>query len=153
MMFLRDSQKTDEPDSEVILVGPEAERKRRAATRWGVLLVFFMRSLAVVWLSFGVLHWAAILNPGPAPFEALPFAMSVSIAVFAVAYLVAAVGLWLIAPWGGALWLATAAGELMAGLFVGGGFARGPLMAAIYAGLIVLYFILTWLAAQERERP
>lgn len=152
-MTLRDIQKPDEFDGEVILVGPEAERKRRAATRWGVMLVFYMRTLAVFWLSFGVLHWAAILAPRGAPFEALPFELSVTIAVFAVADLVAAVGLWLVAPWGGALWLATAAGELMAGAFVGGGFARGPLMVASYVLLILVYFLLTWLAAQERERP
>lgn len=152
-MLLRDVQKSDEPDAEVILVGPEAERRRRAATRWGVLLVIYMRALAVLWLSFGVLHWAAILNPNPVPFEALPFEQSVTIAVFAVAHLVAAVGLWLVAPWGGALWLATAAGELIAGALVGGSFASGPLMAAGYLLLIALYFILTWLAAQERERP
>lgn len=152
-MILRNSQKQEEPDNEVILVGPEAERKRRAATRWGVMLVIYMRSLAVLWLSFGVLHWATILSPQHVPFEALPFRLSVTIAAFAVADLVAAVGLWLVAPWGGALWLATAAGELMAGFFIGGGFARGPIMVATYVLLIGLYFVLTWLAAQERERP
>lgn len=152
-MTLRDIHKPDGFDNEVILVGPEAERKRRAATRWGVMLVVYMRILAVVWLSFGVLHWAAILSPHDVPFEALPFQISVTTASFAVADLVAAVGLWLVAPWGGALWLATAAGELMVGAFVGGGFARGPVMVATYVLMIALYFVLTWLAAQERERP
>jgi hypothetical protein len=152
-MNLRKVQHPAEPDGEVILVGPEADRKRRAATRWGVLLVIFMRALAILWMSFGVLHWATILRPGPVPFEALPFEVSVTVGVFAVADLVAAVGLWLVAPWGGALWLATAAGELIAGALIGGGIARGPFMAAAYAALIALYFGLTWLAAQERERP
>lgn len=152
-MTLRDIHKPDALDNEVILVGPEAERKRRAATRWGVMLVVYMRGLAVLWLSFGVLHWAEILSPQGVPFEALPFRISVTTASFAVADLVAAVGLWLVAPWGGALWLATAAGELMAGAFVGAGFARGPIMVATYVVLIALYFVLTWLAAQERERP
>ena len=152
-MTLRDIHKSDGLDNEVILVGPEAERKRRAATRWGVMLVVYMRALAVLWLSFGVLHWAEILSPHDIPFEALPFRISVTIASLAVADLVAAVGLWLVAPWGGALWLATAAGELMAGAFVGGGFARGPVMVATYVLLNALYFALTWLAAQERERP
>ena len=152
-MTLRDIQRADEPDAEVILVGPEAERKRRAATRWGILLVIYMRVLAVLWMSFGVLHWARILHPVPVPFDALPFEVAVAIGVFAVADLVAAVGLWLVAPWGGALWLATAAGELIAGAFLAGSFARGPVMVGAYAGMIALYFILTWLAAQERERP
>jgi hypothetical protein len=152
-MTLRDIQKADEPDSEVILVGPEAERKRRAATRWGMLLVIYMRVLAVLWMSFGVMHWARILHPSPTPFEALPFELAVAIAVFAVADLVAAVGLWLVAPWGGALWLATALGELMAGAFLPGAFARGPWMVGAYVSMIALYFMLTWLAAQERERP
>jgi hypothetical protein len=152
-MNLRHTPRSDEPDNEVILVGPEAERKRRAATRWGVMLVIYMRILAVFWLSFGVLHWAAILSPSPASFEGLPFHLAVTIAVFAVADLVAAVGLWLVAPWGGAIWLATAVGELLAGALIDGGFARGPLMVASYVGMIALYFALTWLTAQERERP
>jgi hypothetical protein len=152
-MTLRDINRSDQPDGEVILVGPEAERKRRAATRWGILLVIYMRLLAVLWMSFGVMHWATILGPYQVPFDALPVRLSVAIAVFAVADLVAAVGLWLVAPWGGALWLATAAGELMAGAFIGGALPRGSMMAASYVGLIVGYFVLTWLAAQERERP
>ncbi|MBX9760430.1 MAG: hypothetical protein K2Y29_16750 [Beijerinckiaceae bacterium] len=152
-MTLRDIPRADDHDSEVILVGPEAERKRRAATRWGILLVIYMRTLAVLWMCFGVLHWASILHPGPVPFDALPFEVAVAIAVFAVADLVAAVGLWLVAPWGGALWLATAAGELIAGAFLPGALARGPLMVAAYGALIAVYFVLTWLAAQERERP
>lgn len=152
-MTLREIPRSDDHDAEVILVGPEAERKRRAATRWGILLVIYMRALAVLWMSFGVLHWARILHPSPVPFDALPFEVGVAIAAFAVADLVAAVGLWLVAPWGGALWLATAAGELIAGAFLAGALARGPLMVGAYAALIAVYFILTWLAAQERERP
>lgn len=152
-MTFRDINRPDEPDSEVIHVGPEAERKRRAAARWGGLLVIFMRTLAVIWMSFGVLHWSAILHPSPVPLDALPFGVAVAVAVFAVADLVAAVGLWLLAPWGGALWLATAAGELMAGAFLGGPFPRGPATIIFYVSVIALYFVVTWLAAQERERP
>jgi hypothetical protein len=149
----RPIQRSDEPDGEVILVGPEAERKRRAATRWGVLLVLYMRTLAVLWLTAGVLHWATILSPRAVPFDAFPVELAAAVAVFAVADLVAAVGLWLVAPWGGALWLATAAGEMMAGAVIGGPFSQGPLALGAYAGFIALYFVLTWLAAQERERP
>jgi hypothetical protein len=152
-MTPRDANRADPPDPEVILVGPEAERRRRAANRWGLFLVGYMRALAVVWMAFGVAHWDAILRPGPVPFDALPFEAALAVGVFAVADLVAAVGLWLIAPWGGALWLATAAGELMAALLLPDWFGGGIAFYAFYLGAIATYFALTWLAAQERERP
>ena len=137
-------------DPDVILVGPDAERKRRASARWGLTLVVYMRSLAIMWMAFGVSRWALILDPGPAGLENMPFEHAVAVAVFAVADLVAAVGLWLIAPWGGALWLATTAGEMMVGAFVGGPMRMGALATIGHLAVVILYFVVTWLAAQER---
>ena len=75
----------------------------------------------------------AFFIPVPVPFDALPFEVAVAIGVFAVADLVAAVGLWLVAPWGGALWLATAAGELIAGAFLARLLGARPVMVGAYA--------------------
>jgi len=150
--FSRDAA-AERADPDVILVGPDAERRRRASARWGLLLVVYMRALAVIWMAFGVSRWAHILDPGPAGLETMPFEHAVGVAVFAVADLVAAVGLWLIAPWGGALWLATTAGEMMVGAFVGGPLQMGVLATLGHVSAILAYFVVTWLAAQERERP
>ncbi len=140
-------------DPDVIHVGPQAEQKRRAGARWGLALVVYMRALAVIWMAFGVSRWEDILNPGPLGLENMPFDHAVAVAAFAVADLVAAVGLWLIAPWGGALWLATAAGEIMVGALVGGPVQMGVLAMLGHVAAIILYFVLTWLAARERESP
>jgi hypothetical protein len=140
-------------DPDVILVGPDAERKRRAGARWGLALVVYMRALAVMWMAFGVSRWGHILDPGPLGLENMPFDHAVAVAVFAVADLVAAVGLWLIAPWGGALWLATVAGEIMVGALVGGPMRMGALATFGHAAAIILYVVLTWFAARERENP
>lgn len=138
-------------DPDVIHVGPQAEQKRRASARWGLVLVVYLRALAVMWMAFGVSRWGYILDPGPLGLENMPFDHAVAVAVFAVADLVAAVGLWLIAPWGGALWLATTAGEIMVGVFVGGPMRMGVLAIIGHTAAILLYVVVTWLAARERE--
>lgn len=152
-MVMRRYDPADEVDTEVIHVGAVAERRRRAATRWGLVLILFMRALAVLWMMFGLAQWANIVWPGDLPLDALPLRVAVAVGVFAVADLVAAVGLWLAAPWGGVLWLATAAGEMAATILLPGYFAGGWVAAGGYAGLILLYFAATWLASRERERP
>jgi hypothetical protein len=141
----------DRLDSEVIVVGGDAARRRQRASRWGMLLVVFMRAMAAIWMLFGLAQWANIIWPRAIPFEALPTEVAIAVGFFAVADLVAAVGLWLAAPWGGALWLATAAGEALATILLPAYFSGGALTLVIYATLIAIYFAVTWLAAQERE--
>jgi len=141
----------DRLDSEVIVVGGDVARRRRRASRWGMLLVVFMRAMAAVWMLFGLAQWANIIWPRSVPFEALPTEVAIAVGFFAVADLLAAVGLWLAAPWGGALWLATAAGEALATILLPAYFSGGALTLVIYATLVAIYFTVTWLAAQERE--
>lgn len=140
----------DKPDTEVILVGGEIARRRRVASRWGMLLVVFMRAMAVIWMFFGLARWKAILWPGAAPFDSLPGEAAVAIAFFAVADLVAAVGLWLAAPWGGVLWLATAAGEALFSILMPAWFPGGVFTLIVYVPLIAIYFGITWMASRER---
>lgn len=147
----RDYGEADKPDTEVILVGGEIARRRRVASRWGMLLVVFMRAMAVIWMLFGLAQWKAILWPGAVAFDSLPNEAAAAIAFFAVADLVAAVGLWLAAPWGGALWLATAAGEMVVTMLMPAWFPGGVLTLIVYGLLIAIYFAVTWLASQERE--
>jgi hypothetical protein len=140
----------DKPDTEVILVGGEIARRRRVSSRWGMLLVVFMRAMAVIWMFFGLAQWKAILWPGAAPFDSLPNEAAIAIAFFAVADLMAAVGLWLAAPWGGALWLATAAGEALVSILMPAWFPGGMLTLIVYAPLIAIYFGISWMARRER---
>lgn len=139
-------------DREVIHIGAIAERRKIAATRWGLMLVSFMRICAVLWLFLGLLHWLPIFLPGPASLEAMPVEPAIIIASFAVANVVAAVGLWLAAPWGGVLWSITVAAEMAAIWFMPAYFSGGRALLPLYLLLLLVYFALSWLAAQQRRQ-
>jgi hypothetical protein len=123
-----------------------------ATLRWSLLLVWFMRTMAVVWISKGLFAWTIALgmNHAVADFLELPVVTQGMIGFFAVADLMAAVGLWLAAPWGGVLWLICAATEVMAATLGAGASLTGALGVALDGALIVVYFALSWLAANER---
>lgn len=141
----------DENDREVIHAGALAGRRRVNATRWGFMLVVFMRICGGLWLLLGLLHWTRILLPGSDSIEAIPTAAGIVIAVFAVADVVAAVGLWLAEPWGGVLWAITVAGEMAAIWFMPAYFIGGHMLLPLFAMLLLVYFSITWLAARQRR--
>ena len=149
MKNLLRSKQPDGQRSELIDLGPNSEQ--RQADRWGFMLVVFMRVVAVLWLVQGLMQWKFILAPDQAPIDALPSPVATAIAFFAVADLLAAVGLWLAAAWGGVLWLFSACAGIIVILFMPEFHAGGLLMVLVSVILIVVYFILTWNAAQERD--
>jgi hypothetical protein len=126
--------------------------EHHASLRWSMLLVWFMRTMAVVWISKGLFAWTIALgvNNNLADFLELPIVTQGMIGFFAVTDLMAAVGLWLAAPWGGVLWLICAATEVMAATLGAGASLTGALGVALDGALIVVYFALSWLAANER---
>ena len=87
--------------------------ERSGPVRRTTILVWFMRTMAVVWIAKGLFAWTIVLgvHRGVADFLELPPMMRGMIGFYAVADLMAAVGLWLAAPWGGVLWLICAASE------------------------------------------
>lgn len=123
------------------------------AARWTLALVWFMRTIAVVWIAKGLFNWTILLGADPtmANVLELPGPMAAAVCFFAVADLVAAVGLWLAAPWGGVLWLLCAATEA-AGPILGARIAMASSLAvALDLALIVVYFVLNFMAARERS--
>jgi hypothetical protein len=122
------------------------------ALRWTLMLVWFMRTMAVVWIAKGLFAWTIVLgvNPSVAELLELPVMMQAMIGFFAVADLMAAVGLWLAAPWGGVLWLICAATEVMAATLGAGASMTGAVGVVLDCALIAVYFALSWLAANER---
>ena len=132
-------------------------RVRRGAAPWAArrgcvgpdALVWFMRTLAWVWVAKGLFNWASC----SAPFRASAISRCcrdrcrASIVFFAAVDLLAAVGLWLAAPWGGVVWLLCAAIESR---FAGArrarrGDRRARRRAQHRPG--ALYFLLSWRAA------
>jgi hypothetical protein len=123
------------------------------AARWTLALVWFMRTISVVWIAKGLFDWTILLGADPATPNVLelPGPMAAMVCFFAVADLVAAVGLWLAAPWGGVLWLLCAATEA-AGPVLGARASMANGLAVILDfTLIIVYFGLNFMAAQERS--
>jgi hypothetical protein len=111
-----------------------------------------MRTLAWVWVAKGLFNWALALSalPRQGDFMALPRAAQGAIVFFAAVDPLAAVGLWLAAPWGGALWLLCAAIEAASPVFGVRGAPIGAPGVALDVVLVALYFFLSWRAGGER---
>jgi hypothetical protein len=122
------------------------------AARWTLLLVWFMRTIAIVWIAKGIFAWTILLGADPAAANILelPGPMAATVCFFAVADLVAAVGLWLAAPWGGVLWLLCAAIEAAGPVFGARASTSSGLAVALDLVLIAVYFVLNFMAARER---
>jgi hypothetical protein len=117
-----------------------------AQVQWGLILVIFMRVLAGLWIFQGLAEWALVLVPQNSVLEALPAAMAAAVIFFAIADLVAAVGLWLATPWGGALWLFAASSQIFIAIAIRNSISMA--WVAIDTVLIALYFVLTFNAGR-----
>jgi hypothetical protein len=75
---------------------------------WAARLVLFLRLMAAVALLKGLYYWAIVCGvgaPTPQGFDSYTMPYQSATVFFAVIDLVAAVGLWLAAPWGAVIWL------------------------------------------------
>src|ERR1044072_6481738 len=130
----------------------EAPKSQRI-TPWTRRLILFLRVMAAIAMLMGIYHWSLVLGVGGgagSTFENPGMAWQAATLVFAVIDLVAAVGLWLAAAWGGVVWLTSAismaAIELFFPLVYGGRvWIAIPEFVAIFA-----YMALALLAGRER---
>ena len=149
-MKLAGTKAHPEPRPEAIHLGQDPKGGRRQ-TRWGTMLVLFMRVVAALWMFQGLMQWKLILAPEDLPLDALSTPVASAVAFFAVMDLLAAVGLWLATAWGGVLWLFAASASVIITLFMPEFHAGGRMVMAIDVVLIGAYFVLTWFAGQERD--
>lgn len=126
-----------------------AVRSPRAG--WDVVLVWFMRLTALVWLAKAVANWAAILDvlPGAPPFASEASARQTVIVYFAIIDAMAAVGLWLTSAWGGVVWLLAATSALTLALLTPHLLPMSVPHLAGEASIVAAYFVLSWLSARE----
>jgi len=124
----------------------EKARGEREALRWGLCLVIFMRLLAILWMAEGLLQWMTVLTASGSPFDSMRSSTATAVIFFGIFDLVAAVGLWLATPWGGALWLFAAVSQIFAALALRNFFAAEHFIVGSDLVLIALYFALTWKA-------
>ena len=119
-------------------------------TRWGLILVVFMRLLAGLWILQGMAQWAMFLLPPDAVFDRQSAARTAAMIFFSVLDLLAAVGLWLATPWGGVLWLFAAVSQIFISFMLPQFFSKSWVAADGF--LILAYFALTWQAGKA-TRP
>jgi hypothetical protein len=126
---------------------------RESEGRWTERLVLFLRAMAALSMLKGLYHWAVVCGIGGGSdggFEAEPLPWQTATVFFAVIDLVAAVGLWLAAPWGAVVWLTAvvsmAAVEVLFPQVYGGRLW----VVIVQLALLLSYLGLALLAARER---
>jgi hypothetical protein len=118
--------------------------------RWSVVLTWFMRVLALLWIMKGVSAWGAILDVwAPGAFEGRTTGYQATTIYFAVIDLVAAVGLWMASTWGGVMWLLAVMSHLILAAFFPRIVGSGLATIALFVALVAAYLVVSWLAAQE----
>ena len=120
---------------------------------WTARLVWFLRAMAALSMIKGLYHWAAVVGIGAganAAFETGSAAWQAATMFFAVIDLVAAVGLWLAAVWGGVVWLTAAISMIALELFFPEIYGGRVLIVLGELVMIVGYVALSVMAARER---
>jgi len=138
------------------LYGLEPVREQaaeRTIGRWTQRLILFLRAMAVVSMLKGLYHWARVCGIGIDDsdlFASQAVAWQVATVFFAVIDLVAAVGLWLAAPWGAVVWLTSTVSMAMVELFFPGVYGGSAFVVLTEIGLLGVYLWLAIIAARER---
>jgi hypothetical protein len=120
---------------------------------WTSRLVLFLRVMAAFSLLEGLYHWAVVIGldgSGSDGFENQSVSFQTATVFFAVIDLVAAVGLWLAAPWGAVVWLTSvismAAVEALFPKVYGG----SVLVILVELALLAAYLALAVMSAREQ---
>ena len=155
----RISQKlTAEPelDDEAAITPPTAQ-----TLRWTALLVWILRLSAILCMVRGLSYWAELLGMFDVDFTERPVLQQGAIVFFAIIYCFAAVGLWLAAAWGAAVWILALLGEIAFFLmesgiapgadmaFTGAGSLRAPFFLMLGLVMVAVYLAVFWLASRE----
>ena len=129
--------------------GAEAQH----ATVWGQRLLLFLRAMAVISMFNGLRYWASVCGIAlvpPGGFEGQTVAWQTATVFYAVIDLVAAVGLWLAAPWGAVVWLTSAVSMVVIQIIFPHIYDDALLIVFFQPVVIVGYLVLAVLAAREQ---
>jgi hypothetical protein len=130
-----------------------AGKAANASGSWAEILVLFLRIMAVLSLAKGLYHWAQVCGiaaPADGGFEAQTIAWRTATVFFAVIDLVAAVGLWLAAPWGAVVWLTAVVTMATVEVFFPQIYGSNFFIVIVEVTLLGVYLWLAILAARER---
>jgi hypothetical protein len=132
----------------------ETSKADRRDSPWTQRLVLYLRIMAGVSMIKGLYHWSLVLgiaDGSGSTFETASMPWQAATIFFAVIDLVAAIGLWLTAAWGGVVWLTAAISMAAIELFFPQVYG-GRLWIAIPEFLAIFGYIGLALMA-GRERP
>jgi hypothetical protein len=121
---------------------------------WSDRLVLFLRVMAIGSMLKGLYHWAAVCGfiGEEGGFEAHAQAWQATTVFFSVIDLVAAVGLWLVAPWGAVVWLTSTVSLIVVHVFIPQVYGTNLLVIGLNVLAITTYLALAVLAAREHPR-
>lgn len=122
---------------------------RNPGVRWDLMMVIFLRLMALVWLIKAVAFWGLILGLGDVPFAEETRLRQALIVGFAIIDSAAAVGIWMLSPWGRSLWVFVLVSELAIGAT---GFGNAPGFTSITgSGLALFFFFVLAFAVRKRQ--
>ena len=122
---------------------------------WSTVLVWYLRAMAILLISGGLIHWARIVGLVPwrgVWFWDMPVEWQAATVFFAVLDLVAAIGLWLAVSWGAVMWLLRALTQVVMHSAFSDIYGRRPYEIAFYLCTIAIYLVVLWLADREQRR-
>jgi hypothetical protein len=120
---------------------------------WAHWLIVFLRVMAALSMLKGLYHWAVVLGmagPSDPVFEYQPTPYQVATVFFAVIDLVAAVGLWLAAPWGAVVWLTAVISMVTVETLFPQIYGGSMLIVVAEVILLGAYVVLALMAAREQ---
>lgn len=121
---------------------------------WTQRLILFLRVMAILSMLKGLYHWAMVLGVADAEgstFETGPIPWQAATVFFAVIDLIAAVGLWLAAAWGGVVWLTAAISMAAVEVFFPQVFGGSSLVVIAEMLAIFAYVGLALMAGRARS--
>jgi hypothetical protein len=130
-----------------------ADEEETSSQRWSYWLVVFLRVMAAASLIKGLYHWAVVCGidaPKGIAFDGYSTPYQVATVFFAVIDLVAAVGLWLAAPWGAVVWLTSVISMMVVEALFPQVYGGSMLVVALEVLLLVSYLALALMAAREQ---
>src|SRR5262245_60261960 len=135
------------------LVPVHTEKGDAPQDKWAGRLVLFLRVMAGLSLIKGLYHWSVVCGidaPTPNGFADYKTPYQAATAFFAVIDLVAAVGLWLAAPWGAVVWLTSLISMVAVELLFPQIYGGRLWVVGIEIVLLANYLWLALLAAREQ---
>jgi fatty acid desaturase len=132
-----------------------AEEEKNSVGVWTERLVLFLRLMAGVSMLKGLYHWAAVcgfIGGSDDGFLEHGTQWQTATVFFAVIDLVAAVGLWLAAPWGAVVWLTAAVSMVVVNVFFQQVYGQQTIVVMLEAAAIAVYLVLAIQAAREQPQ-